>query len=193
MEIRHVQKHAESENHQRRVSWLKSSGSTPHKPHTPHNPIPSPTSHPTYDGNQPSDSQVTNDTLPTFNEQLDAQSYDQSGVDIQMSDPEELLSIRDLCNDIIGERTFRIDADGPVDYYQEALESLRNGEHKFFTCRSSSEELGIETVEGLTDGVEPDDNDETEGDRADEDTSFGIDLPGIGHDFLLSMFLISLP
>ena len=110
-----------------------------------------------------------------------------------MSDPKELLSIRDLCNDIIGERTFQIDADGPVDYYQEALESLQNGEHKFFTCRSSSEELGIETVEGLTDGVEPDDNDETEGDRADEDTLFGIDLPGIGHDFLLSMFLISLP
>ena len=48
-------------------------------------------------------------------------------------------------------------------------------------------------MEGLTDGVEPDDNNETEGDCADEDTSFGIDLPGIGHDFLVSMFLISLP
>lgn len=157
------------------------------------NPIPSPTSHPTYDGNEPSGSQVTNNALPTFYEQIDAQSYDQSGVDIQMGDPEELLSIRDLCNDIIGERTFRIESEDPVDYYQEALESLRNGEHKFFTCRSSSEELGIETVEGLTDGAEPKDNDETEGDSGDEDTSFGINLPGIGRDFPVSIFLISLP
>ena len=137
MEIRHIQKHAESENHQQCVSWLKSSGSTPRTPRTPHimaNPITSPTSHPTYDRNQPSDNQVTSDALPMFNKQLDAESYDQSRFDIQMGDPKELLSIRNLCNDIIGERTFQIDAEGPVDYYQEALESLQNGEHKFFTC-----------------------------------------------------------
>ena len=159
------------------------------------NPITSPTSHLTYNGNQPSDNQVTNDALPMFNKQLDAQLYNQSRFNIQMGDLKELLSIRDrdLCNNIIGECTFWIDAEGPIDYYQEALESLWNREHKFFTCRSSSEELGIKTVEGLTDGVEPDDNNETEGDRADEDTSFGINLPGIGHDSLMSMFLISLP
>lgn len=200
MEIRHVDRHAGSEKHKRRVTWFKSSGPMPQMPHTPHamaNPIPNPISHPTYDGNEPTDSEVTNDTLPTFYEQPDAQPYDQSGVDIQMGDPEELLSIRDLCNDIIGERTFRIESEDPVDYYQEALESLRNGEHKFFTCRSSSEELGIETVEGLTGGAEPEDDDETEdeteGARADEDTSFGINLPGIDHGFLVSIFLISLP
>ena len=48
-------------------------------------------------------------------------------------------------------------------------------------------------MEGLTDGVELDDSNETEGDRADEDSSFGINLPGIGHDFLISMFPILLP
>ena len=77
------------------------------------NPIMSPTSHPTYNGNQPSDNQVTSDALPTFNKQLDAQSYNQSGFDIQMGDPKELLSICDLCNDIMGEHTFQIDAEGP--------------------------------------------------------------------------------
>ena len=81
----------------------------PHTPHTPHimaNPILSPTSHLTYNRNQPSDNQVTNDALPMFNEQLNAQSYDQSGFNIQMGDPKELLSICNLCNNIIGECTF---------------------------------------------------------------------------------------
>lgn len=121
-----------------------------------------------------SNSEETNDLLPTFDEEPDTQSYN-----IHMDDPEELISIRDLCNDIIGECTFEINSGGPIDYYQEALESLQNGKHKIFSCWPSSEDLGVEIEEGPLDRAKLDDNDEAELDCADESTSFEIQLPGI--------------
>ena len=107
--------------------------------------------------NEPPDGDNLNNSLPTFSEQLDPQWYDQDDInsDIQI-DP----------------------SDGPIDYYQEALESLQNGDHKFFLCQSSSDELGIETEEGLTNEVELDNNNGAKSYCADE-SPFFINLPGM--------------
>ena len=107
----------------------------------------SPTSH----TDEPPDGDNLNDSLPTFSKQLNPQLYDQDDINLDIQiDP----------------------SDGPIDYYQEALESLWNGDHKFFSCQSSSDELGIETEEGLTNKVELDDDNSAKSYCADESPFF---------------------
>ena len=73
-------------------------------------------------------SKQTNNLLPMFDKEPNTQSFN-----THMNDPEKLISIHDLYNNIIAECTFEINLGGPIDYYQEALESLQNGEHKSFS------------------------------------------------------------
>ena len=70
-----------------------------------------------------------------------------------------------------------VESDGPIDYYQEVLESLWNGDHKSFSCQSSSNELGIEDEEGLTSRVELDDNNDTK--SCMDESTFSINFPGM--------------
>ena len=91
-----------------------------------------------------------------------------------MDDSEDTSFIHDIRSTIIGERTFIIESECAVDYYQEALESLQNEEHQTFTCWPSSEELGIEAEEGLIDGPGSCDDNIDVSDCVDESDSFGF-------------------
>lgn len=102
----------------------------------------------------------TPNTSPATGAEPDAQSYDQSHIDDHMEGQEELVSFQDFFNDMIGERTFDVGPQIPVDYYEEALASLQNGDQQFTASTPSSEELGIETEEGNMDRNESHDVDE---------------------------------
>jgi hypothetical protein len=86
--------------------------------------------------------------------------------DVPMDDLEP-LSFGDLLGFTFGDRTYTIGED-THDYFQEAVDSLQNGEHQFSFSRPLNlrgEELGLEIEEGGEEqevGVD----------------AFGIDIPG---------------
>ena len=114
--------------------------------------------------------------------QLNTHSYNQDDVDMPvgdmedtpMDDSEDTSFIHNIWSTIIGERTFVIESEGAIDYYQEALESLQNEEHQIFTCQSSSEELGIKMEEGLIDRPGSCDNNIDVSYCVDKSNSFGF-------------------
>lgn len=66
--------------------------------------------------------------------------------DVSMADPEP-LSFGDLLGSNFGHCTYTV-GDGPHNYFQEAVESLQNGEYQFSSRPLTlSEELGLETEE----------------------------------------------
>ena len=186
MAVRLTLDHSKAARHITRVGWYRKDHhdtriSMNFKIPPPDDPIPGPSSHPEWIADLSGIDEAMEVSNPVDG-QLDMHSYNQDDVDMPvgdtedtpMDDSEDTSFIHNIQSTIIGERTFVIESEGAVDYYQEALESLQNEEHQTFTCRPSSEELGIEAEEGLIDGPGSCDDNIDVSDCVDESNSFGF-------------------
>ena len=150
MHKKHIQKHDETMKHQHHVKSKQNS----------YVPIPNLSlSGPSYQHGPISDHDLGFD--------LDGMWVAESHViseDLPMDHPEP-LSFGDLLGPTFGDRMYTI-GDGTHDYFQEAVDSLQNGEYQFSFSSLTGEELGLETEEGGFGG------------EADGVDAFGIDIPG---------------
>ena len=186
MAARLTSDHSKAARHITHVGWYRKDHrntiiSTNFKIPPPDDPIPGPSSHPEWITDIPGIDKVMG-VSNSVDGQLNTHSYNQDDVDMPvgdmedtpMDDSEDTSFIHDIWSTIIGEHTFIIESEDAVDYYQEALESLQNEEHQTFTCRPSSEELGIKTEEGLIDGPGSCDNNIDVSDCVNKSNSFGF-------------------